>query len=446
MVPKGVTRVEPRRKFGVWTLSFLVIANMIGAGVFTTSGYTLRDLSSPWLVLLAWFVAGCIATAGALSYGQLIQVMPESGGEYLFLSRSAHPILGFIAGWVSLIAGFTGAIAFAAVTLEEYIIPDTESRPLWLPKDAIAVSAIIVSGCFHGFRPMVGALLQNVAVTLKLVFLSVFAVVAIFNVSKFVSQREAQAAASVASGPLLAAFAKSLVYISFSYMGFNAAVYVCDEARDPKRTVPRALMFGAIGVFAIYLILNAIFVLAPSADDIAGAPDIASVAARHLAGEQFATFIRLTVVAALFTSVLSMMMAAPRVYAKMGEDGLLPSFLKIRGQTPAGAVVLQVVLAVVIVISSTQEALLHYLGLTLSLSAAGSVACLFLPGVRREVSLLSWRNAPPAIYVISTLVIAVTAATISPTKVLGTALTFLVGAMLYFIAPRGKRKSESGDL
>ena len=105
------------KKFGFWTLTFLVIANMIGAGVFATSGFALHDLGSPHVVILAWAVGGVIALAGAFSYGRLVRAMPESGGEYLFLSRAAHPMLGFVAGWVSLIAGFSGAIAFAATAL-----------------------------------------------------------------------------------------------------------------------------------------------------------------------------------------------------------------------------------------------------------------------------------------------------------------------------------------
>ena len=155
------------KKFGFWTLTFLVVANMVGAGVFTTSGYSMGDLQSPYLVVLAWFVGGCIALAGAVSYGMLVRAMPESGGEYLFLSRAAHPIFGFIAGWVSLIAGFSGAIALSATALESYLLP-SEVRPEWIPSGMLAIASVVLTGACHGIRPRLGAVAQNGVVILKL--------------------------------------------------------------------------------------------------------------------------------------------------------------------------------------------------------------------------------------------------------------------------------------
>ena len=130
---------EAKRPLGILSLTALVVASMIGAGVFTTSGFSVADLRSPWLVMAAWAVGGTIALCGALSYGKLAQCLAESGGEYVFLSRFLHPAAGFLGGWVSLLAGFTGAAAFAAVTFDLYAWP-AESRPAWLPDKALAMS------------------------------------------------------------------------------------------------------------------------------------------------------------------------------------------------------------------------------------------------------------------------------------------------------------------
>ncbi len=110
-----------RSKLGLFSLTALVIGNMLGAGVFTTSGFALSDLGSPLYVLLAWFIGGLLALCGAASYGALSRLMPVSGGEYFFLSRVVHPMVGFVAGWISLWAGFTAAIAFSAITFEVYL-------------------------------------------------------------------------------------------------------------------------------------------------------------------------------------------------------------------------------------------------------------------------------------------------------------------------------------
>lgn len=405
---------------------------MIGAGVFTTSGFTLADLGDRWLVVAAWAVGGVVAFAGAMSYGQLVRAMPESGGEYVFLSRALHPMVGFVAGWVSLIAGFTGAIAFAATALESYVLPG-DTRPAWLPEDAVAASVVLAGGLLHGARRAVGAQVQNVAVGLKLALLIGF--LAIATVPTF-GRGVAPMAASLEGWPLIAAFATSLVWISLSYSGFNAAVYVVEEAESPD-DVSRALWIGTAIVAALYIALNAIFVLAPPVDLIAGRADIAAVSAGWLAGETVASTVRAIIAVALFTSVSSMMMAAPRVYAKMAEDGLLPGWLGVTGGVPRMAVGVQVALALILVFVTSLRDLLSYLGLTLSLSAACSVACLFLPSIRRRLP-LGGSILPPAIYVGFTLVAATVLAIESPRQIVATVATFAAGALIYgMIARRG---------
>lgn len=435
---------EASARFGFWTLTFLVIANMVGAGVFTTSGFTLQSLLSPDLVILAWFVGGLIAMAGAFSYGRLACAMPESGGEYLFLSRAAHPLLGFIAGWVSLIAGFTGAIAFAATAFESYVVPES-ARPAWLPADAIAVAMVVVSGCLHGLRWRVGAVLQNAAVTLKLFLLCSFLVLAASDAG---SESWKGAPLGAQPDPLTGglAFAESLVWISLSYAGFNAAVYVAGEARHPQRDLPRSLLTGTLVVLLLYVALNAVFVKAPPPEAIAGRPDVAAVAAQWIGGTRVALGVRSIIAIGLLTSVSSMVMAAPRVYAKMADDGLMPGWLSSRGDVPRAAVVAQVVLASSIILISDLQELLGYLGLTLSLSSALSVACLFLPGMRRgTISITS--DMVAVLYVLATIGAAAAMTLRDPRQLVATAVTFLVGVVVYVIVHRnGKNSGRRGAL
>ena len=429
-----------KKRFGFWTLVFLVIANMIGAGVFTTSGFALQDLGAPHLVMLAWVVGGVIAAAGAFSYGQLVKVMPESGGEYLFLSRAAHPLLGFIAGWVSLIAGFSGAIAFAATAFEEYVAPAT-IRPGWLPTGAVAVLSIVVAGSFHGFKPRAGAFLQNAVVVLKL---GLLATILVFAAAAFSPDRWhgiSRASLEVSGWTLASAFAGSLVWISLSYSGFNAAVYVAGEVDRADRTVPRALVLGTVIVVGLYVLLNSVFVYAPSPEAIQGNADVAAIAARTLGGGWFESFVRWTIAICLLTSIFSMMMAAPRVYAKMADDGLLPGWLRFQDDNPRRATGMQIVLAVLLVVNSSLQGLLSYLGLTLSISAACSVSCLFLPAVRTK-PLLHAVHLIPAFYILSTVVAAVMMVSFNPWQLLGTAVTFAIGAAAYLMV-RSHNNSET---
>ena len=427
---------EMTKKFGFWTLTFLVVANMVGAGLFTTSGFSLADLQAPYLVILAWAVGGVLALSGAVGYGQLVQAIPESGGEYLFLSRAAHPILGFIAGWVSMIAGFSGAIALAATVFEGYVTPE-RLRPSWLPQGAVAISVICLAGGMHGLRPRVGALAQNIVVILKLGLLIGILAFAAGHMPTNVSHETGNNQDALSGWALINAFAGSLVWISLSYAGFNAAVYVAEEVEDAKRVVPRAMVMGTGVVMILYVLLNAVFVYGGPPERVIGKEDIAAIAANSLGGPRFEIFVRGTIAACLLTSVFSMMMAAPRVYAKMAEDGFLPHRLRFNGDSPRGATSVQVLIAVVLVLVSSLQGLLTYLGMTLSLSSACSVGCLFLPRMR-QCSMLHPRLWMPTVFVIGTVTSAAMLGIHNPWQVIGTALTFGMGALAYVFVWRTK--------
>ncbi|MFT6863120.1 MAG: amino acid transporter [Akkermansiaceae bacterium] len=402
--------------FGFWTLTFLVVANMIGAGVFTTSGFTLASLGDPKLVLLAWLVGGLVALCGAFSYGLLIQRIPLSGGEYVFLSKAVHPFAGFVAGWVSLLAGFSGAIAFAAVALESYL-------PGNLPEKLPAVGVIILGATLHGAKRWLGAGVQNTAVILKLLLLALF-----LGWGAFAIEWGVQPSRPVASDSGMLAFAQALVWISLSYSGFNAAVYVAGEATAP-RIVARSLVAGTGVVVLLYLLLNATFVLGAPASEISGQPDVAARAAKWIGGTGFETFTRLIISLALVTSVLSMMMAGPRVYGKMAEDGIIPRIFILREDQVWPAVLLQMSLALLLVFVGSLQDLLGYLGLTLSLSAAVAVGSLFL-GERVR----GWPSLPPALFVIATLGAATLLIVRDPSQALATGVTVLLGAAAYYLA------------
>jgi amino acid transporter len=416
------------RTFGLFSLVCLIIANMIGAGVFTTSGFALGDLGSANRVMAAWVVGGLIALCGAISYAGLVQRMTESGGEYLFLSRTIHPVAGFIAGWVSLLAGFTGALAFAALAFETYAFP---MRPDWLPPGSAAAVVVALAAVLHGFRVQTGAAFQNVIVVLKVVLIVGFLV--------FAAYIAATAGAAPAPPPAtpfsIAAFAGSLVWISLSYSGFNAAVYVAGEAKDAQRNAPRALWMGTAIVTVLYVALNAAFVYLPPFEAVVGKEDVAAQAAQAIGGSTAATAIRVITVLALLSSVFSLVMAGPRVYAKMADDGVFPRWFRFGGEgAPTAAIVLQAALAIALILLSDLRGLLSYLGFTLSISAALSVASLFVIARRegRRPSAVWGYPLTPIFYVAATLVLAILAGRREPMQLLAAVITIVSGLVVYY--------------
>ncbi len=386
-----------RRRLGLASATALVVASMIGAGVFTTSGFALADLGSPARVLAAWVVGGLSAACGALCYGALGRALPESGGEYTYLARTLHPLAGFLAGWVSLLAGFTAPIAAAALGLQVYLEAGLAlgGDPRW-----IGTGAILLAGALHGLRLAPGVLAQNAVVALKLALILVFVVLGAWKLAP------AEVLPVAPAPPFdLGAFAVSLVWISFAYSGWNAAGYVAGEVRDPERTLPRALLLGTGLVTAAYLALNAVFVLAAPLSDLAGRPEVGALAAEALGGPGLRRFLTGIVALALFTSVSSMVMSGPRVYARMAADGLFPRAFAFTGDVPARAVALQVALSIAVVWLADLRELIGYCGFTLGLCAAAAVLGLLRLRARLGAERVPIPGFPlvPAVYLAMTL-------------------------------------------
>jgi len=423
---------------GLWTLVALVIANMIGAGVFTTSGFALGDLGSPLLVLAAWLIGGMLALCGALSYGALARLIPASGGEYLYLSRNIHPLVGFIAGWVSLLAGFVAAIAYAAITFAVYAAPAvsaTSRSQSWIATAVIAAAALL-----HAFKLREGARAQNLAVAIKLVLIFGFCGFALLgtNVTEWPGVVELGSRAESLPPFSITAFALTLMWISFSYLGFNAAVYIAGEVPSATVLVPKALLLGTTITILVYLALNAIFVLAPSYETVAFQEDVAAIAAQALGGETLAVVVRVIIALALFTAVSAMTMVGPRVYAKMADDGLMPRVLSFKGEAPTISILMQAGLSIVVVWITGLRELLSYLGFTLSFGTAATVASLFIVVGRDPIAAGKLPGYPwaPAVFVFFTLLFTGLAATQSPWEMVAALVTIVSGVLLYAFVRR----------
>lgn len=385
---------------GLQSAIALVVASMIGAGVFTISGYSLAALGSPEWVLVAWAIGGAIAVVGAVAYGALAQAVRESGGEYVYLARRVHPLVGFLAGWVSLLAGFTGALALAATALEKYAAPLIDMQ---LPSGTVAIGVILLCAVQHMLGVEGGAWVQNAVVIAKIVGL----VVLIAAGWWWLGGRGLATAASVPS-PSLWQLAEQLTWIYLGYSGFNAAVYVAEEVRDAKRTVPLAMLVGTLLVSVLYMALNAVFVYAGPIEQLAGQADVAAVAITLLGGPTTGTWCRVLICVALLTSASALTMSGPRVYAKMAADGLFPIPVPAKGTSPRLAIVVQAALAIVVVAFATLQQQLSYLGFILMLSSAVAVASLFWaqpedPAARPRW----WQFAAAGLFVVSAIMLGI---------------------------------------
>ncbi len=424
---------------------------MIGSGVFTTSGFSMAALGSPARVLIAWCIGGVIALCGAVAYGELARRLPVSGGEYLYLSRRLHPFAGFLAGWVSLTAGFSGAIAMAAITFEVYAVPD-EVRPIWLPLKSVAVAVIVLFGIGHAFLVRVFAAVQNAVVGIKLVALVAFLVVAAIQIPTHEWSLEPLRTPlpAIWSPASLVALASSVMWISLSYAGFNAAVYIASEANEADRLVPRALWLGTFLVTILYLLLNLVFVTATPALEIAGEEKIAAIAAVAIGGQRLNLLISTAIALGTVSSVAGMIMTGPRVISRMSDDGVFPVFFRSGPASISRTVLLQTSIAVGLVFITDLQGLLGYLSTTLALSSAVTVATLLLPEKPVELLSADKRLAAPfatlcaATYCVATLLIAALMIWHDKRDMIVTTVSILVGTILWMLTSASQGNSAHG--
>lgn len=431
-------------RFGLWTLIALVVGNAIGAGIYTTSGFSLQALGSREWVMLAWLVGGIVALCGALSYGMLATRLQESGGEYLFLHRSIHPMAGFIAGWISLLAGFPGAIAFAATALESYVRAATPVMAT-LPVDSLALSVVLFGGAIHFIHVKTGARTHEWIVAGMLFALTL---VVVWSGLQFLQRPDLPLTTTPNSSSFnLFAFANSLVWISLSYSGFNAAAYVTEEVTAPARTVPRGMVIGTLITLVLCLFVNAIMLYSSEASALLGKPQIASIAAQSLGGDVARRVIEVVIAISLLTSITAMSMAGPRVYAKMAQDGALPKVFKFnQARPPRSAIALQVGISIFLILLSDLRELLSYLGMTLSLCLALAVSALFVRYWRfGERPTSRWFPAAPIIFVSCTTLFAVLSALHQPEQFYAVIPTITIGGLAYLISRRAKGNSNTGE-
>ena len=342
----------------------LVVANMIGTGVFTTSGLLLEKLGSPGLVLLAWLGGGITALLGALCYGALARQFPESGGEYAYLSHTLPGPAAFVTGWITLIVGFAVPLAALAFAFAEYLRP---WLPVGLPPRVVGTAILVLTSLLHWFSISAGAKVQAVVVAIEVILITLLASFGLRRV--FADGVPSQI---VVSHP--GQMGVALILVSYSYVGWNGAAYIASEVRDASKTLPRVFLMGTLVVTALYLALNAFFVYAAPVADLAGRIDVGHIAAEHVGGPGLTMIVSGIVALAVAMCVSALTMTGPQLAGRMAADGLLPKAFRSRpGQPPRLAIVGQLVLGLLALWTATFDAILTYVGVSLGLCTGATV-------------------------------------------------------------------------
>ena len=367
------------KTFSPNTAIAVIIANMVGTGVFTALGFQLLDLPSVFPILLLWFLGGIAALCGALCYAELGAALPRSGGEYNFLARTIHPAAGFVSGWVSATIGFAAPVAAAAITFGKYFSASVMNDPPEWAVKLLAVALVAAATIVHGRSRSGSAGMQLGFTLIKIAVIIVFCFVALMVVDlpQTISVLpQTGDSALITSG----AFAVSLIYVSYGYTGWNAATYLSGELPNPQKDLPRVLLIGTGTVMVLYLALNYTFLKVAPIEAMVGQVEVGYIAAKYAFGETGAQATGLVLSLLLISTVSAMTLAGPRVLQVIGED--YPVFAKLgvtnKDGIPSLAIALQSVIACVFILTSSFQWIVVFAGFTLGLNSFITVISLFI--------------------------------------------------------------------
>jgi APA family basic amino acid/polyamine antiporter len=419
---------------------------MVGTGVFTTTGFLVRDLQSNSAVILTWVVGGSVALCGALCYAELAAALPRSGGEYHLLSRIIHPAVGFVAGWVSLIVGFAAPIAASSLAFGTYL---QTVFPRINPVTAALLLLALVTAINLGAKQR-ATRFQNLFTVLKVGLIASFIVggFALGQTKHLIDDSMTTVSQSMMTAP----FAVGLIFVSYAYSGWNSSAYVAGEVKDPERGMPFSLIAGTLIVTALYVGLNMVFLMSAESAELSGKLEIGFVSASRLFGRHGGNTVSIIIALGLISSVGAMVITGPRVYARMGEDYKRLAWLNRRNSsgTPSTAIIIQSSLAAVMIVSAGFEALLTYVGLTLSLVAGLTVAGVIAlrirePDLERPYKTLGY-PITPIIFIALSVWMMVYVIQERPNATIASIITIGSGLLLYCIVRSSKKPRSTTSI
>ena len=317
-----------KQAVSTWAAAALVVSNMIGIGVFTSLGFQISGFShdgvsyltgSVFPLILLWIVGGVLALCGALCYAELATALPRSGGEYHFLSRIYHPMVGFCTGLCSATIGFAAPIAVSALAFGQYLCRAFPSIAHVVPNNtehtAAFLLAMLVTAAHLRSLRFTGAF-QAAATGMTVLLIVTFV---IFGFSSAPAQPVTFLPhAADCNLPLFEAFGASLIWVMYSYSGWNAAAYIVEEVRNPAKALPRALILGTVFVMGLYVAVNAVFLYSTPLPSLFDKFEVAHIAGAQIFGPMGARITSGLICVGLVANVSGMMWVGSRVTEAIG--------------------------------------------------------------------------------------------------------------------------------
>lgn len=359
-------------KIGWKTAAALVISNMIGTGVFTSLGYQISDLKNTTSILLLWLIGGFLALIGAFIYSELASKFKQSGGDYIYLSRTFHPVFGYLSSWISLFVGFSAPISLAALAMGKYL----NVFGFDLGKE-FAIAMILIVAVFQSFSLNLSSKFQNIFTILKVVFIVVLIVLG-FYFAPAVEPNAVVFDSTWKNELLLPAFATSLVYVTFAYTGWNSASYIVEEIEQPKQNLPKALFIGVIFVTISYVLLNYVFLKHASAGTLAGQENVANISFGNLLGNNV-KWVSCFIALQLIATISGYLWIGSRLTQATARENKLWNFMakENKNRIPVRAIWVHTAISILLIFSGDFEVIFTYTSFVLQILATLAVCTAF---------------------------------------------------------------------
>lgn len=359
-------------KIGWKTAAALVISNMIGTGVFTSLGYQISDLKNTTSILLLWSIGGILALMGAFIYSELASKFKQSGGDYIYLSRTFHPLFGYLSSWISLFVGFSAPISLAALAMGKYL----NIFGFDLGKE-FAIAMILIVAIFQSFSLNLSSKFQNIFTILKVVFI-IFLIAIGFYYTPAVQPNAILFDSSWKGELLLPAFATSLVYVTFAYTGWNSASYIVEEINQPKKNLPKALFIGVVFVTISYVLLNYVFLKHASATALSGQENVANISFANLLGNNV-KWVSCFIALQLIATISGYLWIGSRLTQATARENKLWSFMakENKNRIPVRAIWVHTAISILLIFSGDFEVIFTYTSFVLQILATLAVCTAF---------------------------------------------------------------------
>jgi APA family basic amino acid/polyamine antiporter len=390
---------ELRRQIGLFDAVMLISGDMIGIGIFVTTGAIAETLPTPGGVLLVWLLGGVLALTGALSCAELSASLPYAGGDYIYIREAYGKLMGFLSGWSSFLVTFSGAIAFLAVGFTGFVsffFPVLGSEnvifslalpllPITVKAGTIfAIAVVLLISAVHCLGVRQGTVTQNILTALKIASL-----VGIILLGMLFGQGDAAHFRPLFDWQKIASFsvfAAAFIPVVFAYSGWNAVIYIAGEVKNPERNLPRALLWANLLVIVLYLIVNVVYIYGVPVTEMKGALRVSEVATTALFGHQTSAWITAMITVSILGALNAVTMIGPRIYYAMARDGVFfKSLARVHPhfETPTNAIVLQTVWACLLILTGTFGTLFTYVSVIITLFSAFTVGAVIVLRARR---------------------------------------------------------------